>query len=94
MPRLVMRWLSLYFAEWRAAVGARAPIRINLLSASRTFQRFEIHAAVRTKSKTLSQREVTVSALPSAGGRHRVGLRRRRGLGGGLVSLVVHRRMH
>jgi len=70
----MMRWLFFRFAERGAAVGARAPIRVNFLSAGGTLCRFETHAATRTKSKTLSERETTMSAFLSAEGRHRVGL--------------------
>jgi hypothetical protein len=90
----MVRWLFFRFAEWRAAVRARAPIRIYLLPAGRTFRRFEIHAAVRTKSKTLCQRETAMGTSLSACGRRHAGLRRGGGLGGGLVSLVIHHRMH
>jgi len=65
---------KLWERQFKSAVGARAPIRINLLPAGGTLCRFETHAAVWTKSKTLSQREIAMGAFLSAGGRHDVGL--------------------
>src|SRR3990172_1792021 len=86
----MMRWLFFRFAERGAAVGARAPIRINLLAAGGTLCRFETHAATWAKRETLSKGKTAMDASRSAGSRHHVGLRRRGGLDGGLVSLVIH----